>query len=61
MQSYQEAALTPLYCATSTDIEGISGRYFAACFQVTPSPAALDNDLGEKLWHESERVTGLSW
>jgi len=48
-------ARTPVYLATSPDVEQVSGRYFDNRRAVTPSPPARDAALADALWLASER------
>lgn len=45
--------------ATGADVEGQSGLYFNRERAAEPSGLARDDALAERLWHESERLTGL--
>jgi NAD(P)-dependent dehydrogenase (short-subunit alcohol dehydrogenase family) len=49
-----EGAQTSVYLASSPDVAGVSGKYFEHCKAVSPSPLALDRQLGAKLWEWSE-------
>ena len=55
-KSPEQGARTSLYLATAPEAAAISGRYFADAKQKTPSAAALDNALAERLWTETERL-----
>jgi retinol dehydrogenase-12 len=57
MISNEEGAKTSLYCATSNEVEDLSGEYFDKCKVKKPSKLALDSDLAEKLWEKSEEFT----
>ena len=52
-------AETPLYVASSPDIEGVSGRYFYECRASEPSPAAQDDAAATRLWQASAKLAGL--
>lgn len=54
----EEGARTSIYLASSTEVEGVSGKYFARCAQATPSTFATDPVAMKKLWELSERLTG---
>lgn len=53
-----EGAETPVYLATSPEVEGVSGKYFRYCREFGTSRASNDRDLQRRLWEESERLTG---
>jgi NAD(P)-dependent dehydrogenase (short-subunit alcohol dehydrogenase family) len=55
----QEGAETSVFLATSEDVEGVTGRYFARKREVNPAPSALDVDARKKLWEVSEQLSGL--
>jgi NAD(P)-dependent dehydrogenase (short-subunit alcohol dehydrogenase family) len=59
MLSNEEGAKTTLYCATSDDVLGASGRYFDACAEKRPSRAARDEALAKETWERSAALTGL--
>ena len=54
-----KGAATTLHVATSPDLEGVSGRYFASCREARPSAAGRDREAAERLWELSAHLTGL--
>ena len=50
---------TPIYLASSPDVDGTSGKYFDQRSQKMSSPQSYDEDAQERLWTVSERLTGL--
>ncbi|HYL51056.1 MAG TPA: SDR family oxidoreductase [Acidimicrobiia bacterium] len=58
--SVQQGAVTPVYVASSPDVEGITGQYFVKCRVAGPSRAALDDDAAARLWEISAKLTGAS-
>lgn len=56
----EKGAATSIHLASSPAVEGLSGRYFASCREVTPSPAARDDAAAARLWRLSEQLTGLA-
>ncbi|MFW6084642.1 MAG: SDR family oxidoreductase [Gemmatimonadota bacterium] len=52
----EEGARTPLYLATSPDVEGVSGRYFEDCEPREPSAEAQDAGVASRLWTASRRL-----
>lgn len=52
----EKGARTSVFLATSPEVSGISGRYFANCKEATPSPLAQDDRLAEELWNASEAL-----
>ena len=57
MISSEDGAATSLYCATSDDVSGHSGKYYDECKEKEPSALALDEALAEELWQRSEKWT----
>jgi NAD(P)-dependent dehydrogenase (short-subunit alcohol dehydrogenase family) len=55
----QRGAETPVYLASSPDLDGISGKYFSNCRERQPDAAAEDDETAARLWKESERLIGL--
>jgi len=56
--SVQQGAVTPVYVASSPDVEGITGQYFVKCNVTGPSAAALDDGAAARLWEISAKLTG---
>jgi NAD(P)-dependent dehydrogenase (short-subunit alcohol dehydrogenase family) len=56
MKSTDEGAKTSLYCATSADVAGTSGRYYDACKEKAPSELATP-ELAAELWERSAAWT----
>jgi NAD(P)-dependent dehydrogenase (short-subunit alcohol dehydrogenase family) len=54
-----EGALTSLYLASSTEVEGVSGRYFVEQREVGSSPASYDRAAAGWLWQVSAELTGV--
>ena len=59
MISPERGARTSIYLASSKEVEGVTGNYFARCKPRRTSRFARDPDNAERLWEESERLTGL--
>lgn len=56
MESNEQGASTPLYCATAPEVAGQSGLYFDRCQAVHPSRLAQDPILAAELWTRTERA-----
>ncbi|MBF5043017.1 SDR family oxidoreductase [Aggregicoccus sp. 17bor-14] len=56
----EEGAKTSVYLASSPEVSGVSGEYFARCRRMRPSRAAQDEALAEKLWAKSAQLTGVA-
>jgi len=55
-----QGADTLVWLASSPEVVGASGGYYAKRRLVTPSRAARDEAAACRLWQESERLTGLT-
>ena len=53
MLTIEQGARTSLYCATSPEVAGDSGRYYDRCREAEPSCVATP-DLAARLWEYSE-------
>lgn len=56
LSSPEKGARTPVYLASSQEVEGVTGKYFSDCREATPSPAARDDADARRLWDLSERL-----
>lgn len=56
----EEGAKTQVWLASSPEVAGVTGRYFAKCKEVTPSQRALEEGAPERLWEISERLSGIA-
>lgn len=59
LTSPDRGADTTLYLASSPEVEGVTGKYFAKKREKTPSKAAQDEALAERLWEASAALTGV--
>jgi NAD(P)-dependent dehydrogenase (short-subunit alcohol dehydrogenase family) len=56
----ERAARTPIYLASSTAVEGVTGEYFDEFGQRSESsPASHEPKVAERLWRVSAALTGL--
>ncbi|MCB8925322.1 MAG: SDR family oxidoreductase [Ardenticatenaceae bacterium] len=55
----QEAAQTSIYLATSPEVAGVSGKYFANSRERDSSIASQDVDTARRLWEVSAQLTNL--
>ncbi len=54
--SPEKGAQTTLYLATSPEVQGVSGKYFAKSREAKSSREARDDAAAKRLWDESERL-----
>lgn len=52
----EQGARTSIYLASSREVEGVTGGYFARCAARTPSSRARDEALAARLWEISEQL-----
>lgn len=58
-QTPLKGAETAIYLASSSEVEGITGKYFYKKKQVPSSKLSYDIDLARRLWDLSEEMVGL--
>jgi len=51
-------ARTPIWLASSSDVDGVSGLYFYKCASAHTSKAAEDDEAAKRLWAVSEELVG---
>jgi NAD(P)-dependent dehydrogenase (short-subunit alcohol dehydrogenase family) len=56
-----EGARTPVYLASSPEVEGVTGTYFVDRRPASPVPISGDPEVQERLWKISEEMTGMTW
>ena len=57
--SPEEGAKTSIYLASSPEIEGVTGKYFAKSIPVRSAPISYDETLQRQLWEESMKLVNL--
>ncbi len=55
-----KGALTSIYLASSPEVAGVSGQYFAKCKPARPRRPARDPEAARRLWQVSEELVGLT-
>ena len=55
----EQGAQTVIYLASSSEVDGVSGRYFARNRPIQSSPASRDESTARRLWQISAEMTGL--
>src|SRR5438128_7714405 len=58
-KSPERGAETPIYLASSPDVEGVTGRYFVKRAARHSSPTSRDRDVARRLYETSLRLAGL--
>jgi NAD(P)-dependent dehydrogenase (short-subunit alcohol dehydrogenase family) len=59
MLTPEKGAETSLYLASSPEVEGITGKYFANKKAVRSNPVSYDQTVQERLWQLSEELSKL--
>jgi hypothetical protein len=54
-----DGAATSVYLASSPEVEGLSGKYFANRREQRPARAAQDPESARRLWEISAQMVGL--
>ncbi len=54
----ERGARTSIYLASSPDVEGVTGMYFAKRKEQRSSPESHDHNAARRLWEVSEELTG---
>jgi retinol dehydrogenase-14 len=57
--SPKQGAQTPIYLASSPEVEDVSGKYFVRRRPRTSSPTSYDQAAATRLWEVSTTLTGL--
>jgi len=57
--SPEKGAQTSLFLATSPEVDGINGKYFAKCQPTQSSQRSYDVAMQRRLWEESARLLHL--
>jgi len=60
MKTPAHGALTPVYLASSPQVEGVTGRYYANRKPKTSSKTSYDTTAAARLWQASAGLTGLT-
>ena len=59
MKTPDQGAATPIYLASSPEVAGVSGAYFANQRAKQSSRASYDIDLARALWEASTALVGI--
>lgn len=57
--SPEKGAQTIIWLASSPDVEGVTGKYFAKCREDRVAPLARDDAVAKRLWDVSAEIAGL--
>jgi NAD(P)-dependent dehydrogenase (short-subunit alcohol dehydrogenase family) len=59
-QRPEQGAGTSIYLASSSEVAGVTGKYFIKKRSVNSSPESYDVAIAQRLWDVSARLTGLA-
>jgi NAD(P)-dependent dehydrogenase (short-subunit alcohol dehydrogenase family) len=54
--SPEQGAQTPIYCAASPEVAGVTGEYFRQCLPASTNPLVHDAALRKRLWETTEEM-----
>jgi len=57
--SPEKGAETPIYLATSAEVEGVSGKYFVDLREAKSNAESYDEEVAKRLWDVSEQLVKL--
>ena len=60
MKSPERGAVTPVYLASSPEVEGVTGKYFVNGKMRKSSRASHNERLAAQLWHTGEQLTEMT-
>lgn len=60
LKTPEEGMQTTLRLAVDPSLDGVTGKYFSDCVEKETNPEALDDDVAQRLWELSERITSPS-
>jgi NAD(P)-dependent dehydrogenase (short-subunit alcohol dehydrogenase family) len=58
LKTPEQGAQTTIYLASSAEVEGVAGKYYANCKPKNSNKESYDLDVARRLWDVSERMTG---
>jgi retinol dehydrogenase-14 len=59
MRSPRKGAETVIWLATSSEVEGVSGKYFRDKKEIRSSEISYNVDIARRLWQVSAELTGV--
>jgi len=60
LKTPEQGAQTTIYLASSSKVDGVTGKYYANCREKTSNKESYDADVARRLWEVSERMTRAS-
>ena len=59
LKTPEQGAETTIYLASSAEVEGVTGKYYANCKEKTSNKESYDLNVARRLWEVSSRMTGV--
>ncbi len=59
LKTPEQGAQTTIYLASSAEVEGATGKYYANCREKNSNKESYDLGVARRLWDISEQMTGL--
>jgi len=60
LKTPEQGAQTTIYLASSPEVEGVTGKYYANCREKTSNKESYDLNVARRLWDISERMTATA-
>lgn len=57
LKTPEQGAQTIIYLVSSSEVEGVTGKYYANCKEKTSNKESYDLNVARRLWEVSERMT----
>jgi NAD(P)-dependent dehydrogenase (short-subunit alcohol dehydrogenase family) len=59
LKTPEQGAQITIYLASSNEVEGVTGKYYANCKEKTSNKESYDLNVARRLWEVSEQMTGV--
>jgi len=59
LKTPEQGARTIIYLASSDEVEGVTGKYYANCKEKISNRESYDLDVARRLWEVSTQMTGI--
>ncbi len=60
LKTPEQGAQTTIYLASSPEVDGVSGKYYANSREKTSNRESLDPNIARQLWEVSAKMTGIA-
>ena len=59
LKTPEQGARTTIYLASSDEVEGVTGKYYADCKEKSSNGESYDLSVARRLWELSAQMTGI--